>query len=100
MGPQQVGLLLQEKSFFQIFDEFDALDPKDRTAKNLTEIVNGGMPLKITLDDSVAILTCDRCGATDDRDRSRGVARAFCSIRRSTVIIAFDILSPGKQQYV
>ena len=50
----------QQKSFFQIFSEFDALPAAEKTAEKLMEIVNASMPIQITLDDAVAILTRER----------------------------------------
>lgn len=50
----------QEKSFYQIFGEFDALPAKEHTPEKLQEIVNASMPFQITLDDALAILTRER----------------------------------------
>jgi len=50
-------LYAQEKSFFTMMMEFDALPEAEKTAERLVEIVNGGSAAKITLDDAVAVLT-------------------------------------------
>jgi len=46
----------QQKSFFEIFREFDALDLAERTPEKLKAIVNGAMSFKITTANAVAIL--------------------------------------------
>ncbi len=53
-------IFAQKKSFFHIFNEFDALEPKLRTPEKLVELVNDAMAFEITLDDAVAILTRER----------------------------------------
>ncbi len=59
--PELLDLIhAQQKSFFTMMLEFDALPPKEQTAEKLVEIVNGASALKITLDDAVAVLTRSR----------------------------------------
>jgi len=50
----------QEKSFFQIFQEFDAQPVEQRTADRLRELINASLPFSITLDEAVSILTRSR----------------------------------------
>jgi alkaline phosphatase len=61
-APQDLLDLLyaQEKSFFTMMMEFDALPETEKTAERLVEIVNGGSAAKITLDDAVAALARTR----------------------------------------
>ena len=48
----------QQHSFYHVFLEFDALDPHDRTAEKLMELVNEAVaPFSITLSDATEILT-------------------------------------------
>jgi alkaline phosphatase len=50
-------LFAQEKSFYTMMLEFDALPEAEKTPERLVEIVNGASAAKITLDDAVAVLT-------------------------------------------
>lgn len=61
-APQDLLDLLyaQEKSFFTMMVEFDALPEAEKTAERLVQIVNGGSAAKITLDDAVAALVRTR----------------------------------------
>lgn len=51
------GIFAQQKSYFSMLSEFDALPPEEQTAERLMEIVNGASAFKITLDDAVSMLT-------------------------------------------
>lgn len=53
-------LFQQQKSYYQLFSEFDALPTAEQTAENLMQLVNDSMAFKITLDDAVAVLTRTR----------------------------------------
>jgi alkaline phosphatase len=47
----------QQKSFYSMMLEYDALPKEEQTPERLVEIVNSGTAFKITLDDAVAVLT-------------------------------------------
>lgn len=51
------NLYAQDKSFFTMTTEFDALPAKEQTAERLMEIVNSSSAYKITLDDAIEVLT-------------------------------------------
>ncbi|QEG34037.1 alkaline phosphatase [Bythopirellula goksoeyrii] len=58
-GPQHAldDLAAQQKSYFEIFTEFDSLPAEERTPERLMEIVNGAVkPLSITLADATDLL--------------------------------------------
>lgn len=46
----------QEKSFYQIFSEFDALAKEEQTPENLLAIIQKGVAFELSLDDAIAIL--------------------------------------------
>ncbi|HMP08450.1 MAG TPA: alkaline phosphatase, partial [Lacipirellulaceae bacterium] len=56
--PEALDLLYnQQKSFFSMMLEFDALPAGEQTPEALVKIVNSASQAKITLDDAVAVLT-------------------------------------------